>query len=225
MKCVWCKQVVTKNLTFMEILNPFLVQEYFLCAKCQQKFEPLIGGCKLCGKPTVQSICSDCQYWQRKYPNYSFKHTALYHYNEGFHEWMEQYKYWGDYQLRYTFSYELKRYFKDKKSCLIIPIPLSKEKREKRGFNQVEGFLEAIGIKYQPILSKKNDTLPQAKKGRYERLKMKQPFSLNIDGGLIENQDIILVDDIYTTGRTLFYAAECLLPYHPKKIMTFSLAR
>ena len=37
--------------------------------------------------------------------------------------------------------------------------------------------------------------------------------------------EIILVDDVYTTGRTLFYAAECLLPYQPKKIRTFTLAR
>lgn len=161
----------------------------------------------------------------KKYPEYTFKHEALYRYNDGFQEWIEQYKYRGDYQLRYTFYNDLKRYFKDKRNLLVIPIPLSDEKQRKRGFNQVEAILDATNIKYQRILLKKNDTAPQAKKSRYERLKMLQPFSLHIDGKIIEHQEIILVDDIYTTGRTLFYAAECLLPYHPKKIMTFSLAR
>ena len=41
----------------------------------------------------------------------------------------------------------------------------------------------------------------------------------------LKNKEIVLVDDVYTTGRTLFYAAECLLPFHPKKIRTFTLAR
>ena len=54
---------------------------------------------------------------------------------------------------------------------------------------------------------------------------MPQPFEVNVDKNKIMNQEIILVDDVYTTGRTMFYAAECLLPYQPKKIRTFTLAR
>ncbi len=54
---------------------------------------------------------------------------------------------------------------------------------------------------------------------------MPQPFEVNLDKNRIMNQEIILVDDVYTTGRTMFYAAECLLPYRPKKIRTFTLAR
>lgn len=225
MRCIWCKQPIIKNLTIMEMIYPFSLQKQTLCKTCQKKFERLEGGCLLCGKKGQPTICSDCQFWQKKYPDYSFKHEALYRYNDGFQEWIEQYKYQGDYQLRYTFFNELKRYFKDKRNLLVIPIPLSDEKQRKRGFNQVEAILDATNIKYQRFLLKKNDTIPQAKKSRYERLKMAQPFILHVDGKLIENQEIILVDDIYTTGRTLFYAAECLLPYHPKKIMTFSLAR
>ena len=45
---------------------------------------------------------------------------------------------------------------------------------------------------------------------------MPQPFEINVDKNKIMNQEIILVDVVYTTGRTLFYAAESLLPYQPK---------
>ncbi|HHJ5214051.1 TPA: phosphoribosyltransferase family protein, partial [Enterococcus hirae] len=42
---------------------------------------------------------------------------------------------------------------------------------------------------------------------------------------IIKGKKVLLVDDVYTTGQTLFHAASCLLPHAPEKIRTFSLAR
>lgn len=75
------------------------------------------------------------------------------------------------------------------------------------------------------VVKKKVDTPAQAKKTKEERMLMPQPFEVNVDKTKIINKEIILVDDVYTTGRTMFHAAECLLPYQPKTIRTFTLAR
>ena len=119
----------------------------------------------------------------------------------------------------------MKKLLKHYPNAVVCPIPLSEKRQQTRGFNQVEAILSEANIPYKCLLKKKIDTSAQAKKTRDERLLMPQPFEVNVDKNKIMNQEIILVDDVYTTGRTMFYAAECLLPYQPKKIRTFTLAR
>jgi len=49
------------------------------------------------------------------------------------------------------------------------------------------------------------------------------------EGGIfsfkIQNKKILIIDDVYTTGQTLFHAADCLQVAQPKIIRTISLAR
>ncbi|OJG75274.1 comF family protein [Enterococcus quebecensis] len=141
-------------------------------------------------------------------------------------EWFEEYKFKGNYTLRYSFTSFLQAYFKKKKNVLVIPMPISKERMEIRGFNQVEGLLEAANISYQPYLVRVTDGLSQVQKTRTERLTLKQPFKLTKEGqAAVANSDILLVDDIYTTGRTIFHAAQIILENQPSKLYTFSIAR
>ena len=224
MRCRYCQTLIVRNLTVWEILFPLTITSS-RCLACEQLFERTMQPhCPTCSKIGVREKCQECHLWQAQYPNYAFKHEALFQYNEGFQQWIFQYKFQGNYQLRYTFQEEVRQYFKSKKA-LICPIPLSTERYQQRGFNQVEAMLEAANIPITKLLTKAVDTTPQSERTRQERLEMLQPFQLIGDPAQIKDQAIILVDDVYTTGRTIFHAAEVLLSYKPKSVHSFSLAR
>ena len=82
------------------------------------------------------------------------KHFAIYCYEENMKEYFSRYKFMGDYCLRKIFQQEIKANLKPflKKGYILVPVPLSEERLEDRGFNQVKGLLE--GIPYKNILKK-----------------------------------------------------------------------
>lgn len=104
----------------------------------------------------------------------------------------------------------------------IVPIPLSSDRLAERGFNQVEGLLEAANIPYQSFLGK-DDSERQSSKSRIERLKTDQVFYLLKESEVPDK--ILLFDDIYTTGATLQLAISLFLKIGRKEIKTFSLTR
>ncbi|WP_425865591.1 ComF family protein [Streptococcus danieliae] len=133
-----------------------------------------------------------------------------------------QYKQWGDYQLRFAFAKEIKEKFKEWRGYTVVPIPVSKQRYQDRGFNQVEGILEAAGIPYERLL-KKADVEHQIGKDRWERLALAQVFS--IEGDLKVQKGVVLVDDVYTTGATMELAKQVLSENGCQNIFTFSIAR
>jgi competence protein ComFC len=228
MKCNYCRKQVSRNLTLPEIFLPKRILTEELCVQCSEQFQLLTNKncCCGCQRQNVPGYCRDCIKWQSLFPGYDFQHEALFSYNQAMQEWFEEYKFKGNYQLRYSFVSYLKTYFKKKSRFLVIPIPVSKERFKDRGFNQVAGLLDAAGINHESYLVRFSDGLSQVRKNRKERLELEQPFQLTKKGAQsITNKEIILVDDIYTTGRTIFHAAQVILEKKPKKLHTFSLAR
>ena len=227
MQCSWCQKEIIRNLTLKEILWPFLIKER-RCENCQQRLTVIKQPCcSTCCKPGLQDPCEDCLKWKERYPTYDFCHQALFDYDEAFKEWIHQYKFRGDYRLRSTFVPEIKNFFKGKEEDIICCIPVSKKRFEQRGLNQVEAIFVAANIKTVPLLSKidDKDEIPQSQKNKIERLKTPQTFFATKWASEIKDKKVWIVDDVYTTGRTMFYAAQALISYNPKQIRTFSLAR
>ena len=54
---------------------------------------------------------------------------------------------------------------------------------------------------------------------------MEQPFELRVANGKIRNQKVLLVDDVYTTGRTLFHGAELLYKNGAEAVESLTFAR
>ena len=82
--------------------------------------------------------------------------------------------------------------------------------------------MQAAGLPYQHLLEKQ-DAIAQSSKNREERLNSQQCFTLVKDVCLPD--EILLIDDVYTTGKTLQLARELLLEAGVKEVLTFSLAR
>jgi competence protein ComFC len=116
---------------------------------------------------------------------------------------------------------------------VLIPIPLSKKRLRERGFNQALLICKKLTEKDQKknyrlikdILIKPKDTLHQAQiENRKERLRnIRGSFALKNEKR-VKNKNIILIDDVVTTGATLEEAKRILKQAGAKKVIAFTIA-
>lgn len=111
----------------------------------------------------------------------------------------------------------------------VIPVPLHKKKLKQRGYNQVTMFakklaqyLNAEYIDY--ILVKTANTKTQTKKSRIGRLQNNKSLYTLSDSAYLKNKNILLVDDVITTGATMEICAKALLKAEGVKIYITSMA-
>ena len=95
---------------------------------------------------------------------------------------------------------------------LLIPVPLSPQRQRKRGFNQAKDLAAALGERTQinvcDCLKRIRNTKPQAECTLEERRE-------NIKGSIVYDNknelehinNVVIIDDIYTTGSTI---SECI---------------
>lgn len=226
MNCLLCNKKITFQLTLKEIFSFREIITPVICTQCKERFVCWGDrGCTGCGKENINKnnfLCSDCQTWEKIY-GWNLHHRGLYRYNEAMKEYMQRYKFNGDYRLRMVFQREFSKVVNEQKTDLIVPIPVTSTTMQTRGFNQVIGLLREVS--YQPILrTKASSKVAQSSKTKEERLTTKQPFILESPEKVI-NKRILLVDDVYTTGRTLYHAAVLFKQAGCKEIGSVSLAR
>ena len=91
---------------------------------------------------------------------------------------------------------------------LAMPVPLHSAKLKQRGFNQSELLFKDLfknsDTIFRDALKRTRDTVPQFGLSHDERLENVQgAFALtDAAGKFIQNKNILLVDDIFTTGAT-----------------------
>ncbi|WEV54744.1 double zinc ribbon domain-containing protein [Leuconostocaceae bacterium ESL0723] len=195
-----------------------------LCATCLAALEP-IGQeyCPGCGrKQGSLDLCGDCLRWQ-SLGHRLLNNRALYVYNDFLRDYIRQYKFLGDYRLRAVMQTAMIQHIKVQGAALVVPIPVSEETMQIRGFNQVTGWLPKR--LYQPLLSVNSQHKGhQSHRTRLQRLSTSQIFAVS-KPGQVKNQQILLVDDIYTTGQTLMLAAAALYQAGATAVHSVSLAR
>ena len=220
--CLLCDEELSNQESLRNLIL-MTKENITMCDNCKNKFEPVSeASCKTCCKKSTETSCEDCQEWERKGKNVN--HKALYYYNEEMKEYFRKYKFQGDQLLACLFAEEVKVALKKYKGYTIVPIPLSDERNEKRGFNQVTAILEAARIPYQDLLKKKN-TKAQSQKNKKERLKTEQAFERKELENKSWPEKIMLMDDIYTTGATVNRVKRLLEEAGALEVKTFSLVR
>ena len=110
----------------------------------------------------------------------------------------------------------------------IIPVPLHKKRRRKRGFNQAE-LLAAILAEETKIPLETNalfrirETTHQKKLGHHGRIwNLYNAFA--VSGSWIPAENVLLIDDIYTTGSTMNKCAKMLKKAGVQKVYFLTIS-
>lgn len=221
MKCIYCEGSFVQPFS----LQSFLFQKKEVCCEqCMNMFEKIEGPiCKKCGR-SVKNVeyCDDCISMKGQSLSYN---RSIFHYTEEMKEWINRYKFYGDVTLSKMFIKDLRecyeKYFNHIK--MIVPIPLSEERLLERGFNQVEILANEAGFQLNVCL-KRIHSEKQSKLSKIERLNRKQVFSYFADEK-IKNEPILILDDVYTTGKTVRDAATILLQSGASEVFSLTLVR
>lgn len=121
------------------------------------------------------------------------------------------------------------------KPWIIIPLPLHKRKKLARGFNQNDILAKAcftnlefnvtLYLHKQNPLKRAKYTGTQTKLTGFKRIANVQKAFAIIDVKTVADKNIIIVDDIATTGASLKEAAQTLLKAGAKQVWGFVLAK
>ncbi len=182
--------------------------EYHLCDECAKSFPLLTGNlCKKCGQPLPDGnrYCENC----RAHDFVFDEARASFEYNEQTKGTILGIKYRNEKYLAKFFARFMFDTLKDWgiEVDVIIPVPTTKTRLKERGYNQAELISEELAkLAGVPVLAKavtKKDEV-QKQKGltfRERQENIKGAFSL--DRRCILNfKNILIVDDIFTTGAT-----------------------
>jgi len=113
---------------------------------------------------------------------------------------------------------EVKSYTQLINNCVLVSIPTKPRRYNWRGFNQAEiiakVWSDELNIPYlDNALIKQKSTLPQARLDKAQREKnIKNAFRINAEKqeALNKFENILVVDDVWTTGSTMREAGKVL---------------
>lgn len=112
---------------------------------------------------------------------------------------------------------------------LVVPVPMYPKKELKRGYNQAELIAryvsKRLNLEGGLVLDRIRDTKTQINLTKTERLHNLSGAFLCADKELINNRNIILIDDVLTTGSTLNECARELKKEGAKNIFAAVVAK
>ncbi len=201
--------------------------------------------CGFCGKICSNYICTKCYAKIKKYEiknrkNYKVKDMYfdemynVFRYEEDIRNILIRYKFQNKAYLYKTFS---KIILNNKKICgnlkkydIIIPVPIHKKRKHRRGYNQTE--LVAKEISHQLKIKMGKDVLIKNINTKAQSELSKKERNDNIKGAFkvqnlqkIKNKKILLIDDIYTTGNTANECSKMLKLAGAKNIGILTIAK
>lgn len=199
--------------------------------------------CGICGKICKESLCKRCAIEIKKYEiNLVNKNKKMYFneimhifkYNEMIRQRLIEYKFQDKSYMYKTFA---KIILKNKKVCgflekydIIIPVPIHKKRRLKRGYNQTEliakEICKNISLELKTgVLIKQKNIKAQSELNKNERKQnIKNAFEIKNINEIIDKK-ILLFDDIYTTGSTVNECSKILKKAGAKQIGVVTIAK
>ena len=202
--------------------------------------------CLMCGRPVQNDLCNKCKiflntqqiigidnYVSNEEKEYD-EHLYLYGYEGLIRKLILKYKFKEKTYLYKIFIKNLKKnkkiYVFLKKYDIIIPVPISKKRKKQRGYNQSSLLAQEISKDFnmeynEKCLIKLAHTKPQSSLSKEDRIKnVKNVYSVKNSEKII-NRNILLIDDIYTTGNTVNECSRILKLAGAKHVDVITIAK
>jgi len=212
----------------------------WICDECLAKIPLKIDQvCPFCEKKITPDgrICFECQ----KHSSLDGLLTAVSYKNDIIPGAVHNYKYRFVEDLHIPLGKILTKAFLDSNLSipdLIIPVPLHPRRLRFRGFNQSELLANYLSENLTPgfsipaannLIIRSRYTSPQMKIKNYHERKKNLEDAFRIvnksTNGSLENKRVLLIDDIATTGATLFECAKVLKSFGAKEVIALVIAR
>ncbi len=216
------------------ILQP--ITEKVFCSACREKIKFLTGSiCPICGitffdSPSASHLCGNCM----ENKTYFSCARAVVSYETIILNTIHRFKYGNNISVGARLASFMADFsFPDVDFTgysLIIPVPLHIKRLRQRGFNQSLILARALAKKWQipvnfSLLKRHKFTLTQTGLNKTERKQnIKGAFEVS-DKKKIAGKNVILVDDVYTTGATINECAKILTKAGAQKVTVLTLAR
>ena len=202
--------------------------------------------CGICGKDNINFLCEKCfkEYIKKERANIEINDDPNIYFDEKIHlfEYKEEirnriidYKFNGKVYLYKTFSEffvkneKINVFFE--KYDIIIAVPMHKKKERLRGYNQSAIIAKEIAktskkIKYENniLLKIVNNKVQSTLTKRERELNVKNVYKVAEEQKIV-NKNIIIFDDIYTTGNTVNECAKVLKESGANKIGILTIAK
>lgn len=210
--------------------------------------------CGICGKLNENYLCNRCNLLLKKEANFQIEsyitetgfrrkyfdeHIYFFQYQGLIREQIINYKFNNEaYKYRAISNFILNNFIlKDFKLFqtlnnynVIIPVPVSKKRFKERGYNQSELIAKQIAkglnkIVLNDCLYKVKNIVAQSTLNKEQREKnIKDAYKLKNNQQLF-NKNILLIDDIFTTGSTVNECSRILQYAKPNRIGVLTIAK
>ncbi|MCU0614249.1 MAG: ComF family protein [Desulfobacterales bacterium] len=223
--CLSCNKALGENpvdeIICRKCWNSIRLNNYPFCLKCGRHIEEANVSLNSCPACRAQNLCFDRAYSACIYEGAIKKLIHALKYSEKEHLGASLSR------LLIDFIREFK--LKISEIDLLIPIPLHKSRLREREFNQSEILAGYIAREFKKTLSveslsRRHRTRPQADLSFDKRLSnVKNSFIVD-KKEMIFKKNILLIDDVFTTGSTCSDAARALKEAGAKKVIVLTLA-
>lgn len=216
-KCLFCGRELDKS------------SRYCVCDDCFNKLQFINGKiCKKCGEP-IESLAEYCLRCKNHVDRGFDKARAQFLYSDEIAKAVRDLKYHNKkYLAEYLSNFLYDLYMKENFAAdVIIPAPMSEKSLKSRGFNQCEllcGSFSEHGLTVNAnCIIKFKETQNQVQLNYADRQKNLIGAFKVVDKSAVKNKNIVLIDDIFTTGATATEICETLKKSGAKRVDVLTL--